>query len=868
MFKSHSPLNGLWVALFGAALLAGATAVADEHPAPLPIKISSDDDSPSAGSSFDRLFPPPPSDFLWWLLSTEGPTVSPEAEMRYVPYPSNGPPGETGPDGTWSMLPPPGYYGSAGIFDPVRDRMLVIGGAPPYGDGLIEVWSLSLSGANGWERIAVAGTPPPGRTYHTTIYDPLRDRVILFGGNTRYGAYWTALDDVWALNLSPQPTWSQLLPSGLTPGRRLASSAVYDPVRDRMLIYGGRSASYRDLGDVWQLALSSDPAWSLVLPTGSGPGERSGIGMVYDPANDRVVLTGGFRQYESGRSDVWALSLEPSPTWTLLAPGGGPSGHYDQRVLYDPDGKQLVAFVGYKFPYEFQGRSDIWSFPLGAASGWSRAAPGTAPVQRYAGVVTHDTNRRRLLMCMGWDHNATPYGGEAYTDAWAWSLEARSWEDISPTGTPPPQRMGHTATYDPIRGRMIVIGGYATGNRPYSAAPAGDVWALSLAAPNRWEKIVTQTALPPRTQHSAIYDSERDRIVVFGGTGYAPNTNTSIYLDDAWSLSLAGAPEWTRLTPAIPGPGPRMAHSAIYDPGRDRMVVYGGRGGNYFARFDDLWTLSFPGTPTWTRLAPGGDQPPGRLGHTATYDPVGNRMVVFGGQTTSSGGLGSNEVFALRLNGNPIWEAIAVAGPRGSPAGRLWHGATYDALRRRIIVMGGLGETYNYLRLNDIWQLSLQGQVEWIPLDTGPSGPRYRSSFGLIYDPVRDRAVQSAGNLNIPLFFDTWFLDFPPAQPGSVTPSVAGERNETRGETGTELTLEATCLGSGHVRVSGGLGREGAATVAVLDVAGRRIASRKVSSDREGFFVVDLGLSLPSGIYFIVLREGKRQVSTKTVALR
>jgi hypothetical protein len=34
---------------------------------------------------------------------------------------------------------------------------------------------------------------------------------------------------------------------------------------------------------------------------------------------------------------------------------------------------------------------------------------------------------------------------------------------------------------------------------------------------------------------------------------------------------------------------------------------------------------------TWLKLLPGGTPPTGRIDHTAIYDPVGNRMVVFGG---------------------------------------------------------------------------------------------------------------------------------------------------------------------------------------------------------------------------------------------
>ena len=89
------------------------------------------------------------------------------------------------------------------------------------------------------------------------------------------------------------------------------------------------------------------------------------------------------------------------------------------------------------------------------------------------------------------------------------------------------------------------------------------------AADGAWDVLV----VPARSGHSAIYDPVRDRMVVFGGysgTGY------TYFLNDVWVLSLAGMPAWTQLTPTGTPPSARYGHSAIYDPVRDRMVVFGG----------------------------------------------------------------------------------------------------------------------------------------------------------------------------------------------------------------------------------------------------------------------------------------------------
>jgi hypothetical protein len=122
-------------------------------------------------------------------------------------------------------------------------------------------------------------------------------------------------------------------------------------------------------------------------------------------------------------------------------------------------------------------------------------------------------------------------------------------------------------------------------------------------------------------------------MVVFGGLDLGLN-------NDVWALSLAGSPAWSALAPAGSPPSARYDHGAIYDPVRDRMVVFGGGGaGNY----KDVWALSLAGSTAWSALAPAANPPSAGSADPAIYDPVRDRMVVFGG-----GGSGSlDDVWAL-----------------------------------------------------------------------------------------------------------------------------------------------------------------------------------------------------------------------------
>ncbi len=110
---------------------------------------------------------------------------------------------------------------------------------------------------------------------------------------------------------------------------------------------------------------------------------------------------------------------------------------------------------------------------------------------------------------------------------------------------------------------MLVFGGRDPGNR-------NDLWALSLAGPPAWTLVNAAGAPPsPRYQHTAIYDADRRRMVVFGGTP----------LGDSWALDLAdplGTVSWELLQVVGTPPGGRLNHTAIYDESARRMVVFGG----------------------------------------------------------------------------------------------------------------------------------------------------------------------------------------------------------------------------------------------------------------------------------------------------
>jgi hypothetical protein len=325
------------------------------------------------------------------------------------------------------------------------------------------------------------------------------------------------------LRAAGTPVWTQLTPSGTPPRTRGGQSAIYDPARNRMVVFGGdQGSSSSSFNDVWALSLADAPAWTQLTPSGTPPNVQGGQSAIYDSVRDRMVVFGGL----SGLyycNDVWALSLAGTPAWTKLTPLGTlPSGRWEHSAIYDPVRDRMVVFGGHD----------------------------------DAGYVNN---------------------------VWVlWLAGTPAWTQLTPSGTPPSARSSHSAIYDPVRDRMVIFGGYVN-----SYSSFRDVWALSLAGTPAWTPLASSGTRPSsRYWHSSIYDPVRDRMVVFGG-----DEGWGSYLNDVWVLSLAGTPAWTQPTPSGTPPGVRERHSAIYDPVHDRMVVFGG--GPSWPYLNDVWALEW-----------------------------------------------------------------------------------------------------------------------------------------------------------------------------------------------------------------------------------------------------------------------------------
>jgi hypothetical protein len=199
----------------------------------------------------------------------------------------------------------------------------------------------------------------------------------------------------------------------------------------------------------------------------------------------------------------------------------------------------------------------------------------------------------------------------------------------------------------------------------------------------------------------------------------------------------AFAQSWTELSPSGTPPAARGGTTGVYDPTSNRMIVFGGRDGNG-NNLNDVWILadangagSHPSE--WGELIPNGaaGSPPARSGHSAVYDSVNNRMIIFGGCSANCAPV-LNDVWVLAnangMGGTPAWTELSSG---EGPAARTNAAVAYDEEYNELIVFGGQDGSANQCStFTDVWVLTTANGLGVPARMVGLSRPR-----GAIWSP-------------------------------------------------------------------------------------------------------------------------------------
>lgn len=302
------------------------------------------------------------------------------------------------------------------------------------------------------------------------------------------------------------------------------------------------------------------------------------------------------------------------------------------------------------------------------------------------------------------------------------------------------------ATYDPVRGRLVVVPGDVC-----ACGEAGGCEDVVERSDVLWR--VPDTVDPEGDGDPAMFSAPAaafmasiDATVLVGGG------QTWSYDGRSWKRVCSGGCEAN-------GPPPRVAHAVAYDPVRRVLVLFGGRAPGFGALQDDTW--EFDGA-SWRRVCTSttcaSAAPGARVGHAMAWDEENERVVLFGGETAD--GLGGDELWTWD-GSNWLPQCTDATCAATKPPGRSDHAMAYDPLRGVLVVHGGdsttavLGvdecgfESGQPLGLSDTWEFD---GAQW---SAGPSIDPGGFDLGwtghaLVWDAVRGKIVMVGGNDGAP----------------------------------------------------------------------------------------------------------------------
>lgn len=312
------------------------------------------------------------------------------------------------------------------------------------------------------------------------------------------------------------------------------------------------------------------------------------------------------------------------------------------------------------------------------------------------------------------------------------SQQQMSWTQVATAG--PSARYGHAMVYDSQRSRVVMFGGFDVS----SGVAVGDTW--------EWDG-VTWTHMgsagpSARQSHAMAYDSQRGRTVLFGGFAGAS------YLADTW--------EWDGFNwlPQIlaSGPSVRSGHKMAYDAQRARVVMVGVP--SPFNGYGDTWEWN---GIVWLQAATNGPSPRSRS--ALAYSGSQGKVTLFGGYALG----GSNTELGDTWEWSGYWSQRLVSGPSARSAS----GFADDSARGKTVLFGGVFFTnYNANYLGDTWEWN---GSNWSQVAV--AGPAARNGHAMAYDSRRGRTVLFGGSGSGGSFGDTW--EFGQAPPVSVVATTS-----------------------------------------------------------------------------------------------
>jgi hypothetical protein len=301
------------------------------------------------------------------------------------------------------------------------------------------------------------------------------------------------------------------------PSSRYGAAVVYDPAENLVLLFGGGTipvaGGLNATSDTWVL---QNGAWvNLTATLPISPPARADASIAYDPVDHYVVMFGGIVSGVGNPAnnpplnDTWVFQ---NMQWTRLVTLVAPSARRGAAMVWDEADGYVVLFGG-ELQYATRYANDTWTFRAGV---WTQmTTTGPVPPARSDAAISDDVPDAYVLLFGGWN------GVNRFGDTWTYA--GGTWTELTPPASPSPRVMGNGGmVYDPALGESILFGG------EFRSTFFSDTWGFSGGA---WINLTS--TLPPsppgRYGGELAFLPSDDLVLLFGGEPYWPQT-----LNDSW----------------------------------------------------------------------------------------------------------------------------------------------------------------------------------------------------------------------------------------------------------------------------------------------------------------------------------------------
>jgi len=256
-----------------------------------------------------------------------------------------------------------------------------------------DVWRLAPGLPPAWSHIDGTADGPANFNCFARAYDSRRLRWILFGSAGIDPSSRTI--EAWSLTVGVQPRWSKLAFEGALPDRLAGACIAYDPLRDRIVTFGGGTG--QGSTDVNVLELAGTPRWRSIANLGAVPHSRSSASLTFDAPRDRCLMFGGITLRETltepvitTYDDAWSLRVGATATWDSVRATGSRRGQFNPFAFFDPARSALGIIGGQTWVPGTEGQ-DLHELLFGeitAWDSWQGRSPSAPPGTRLGGYIS------------------------------------------------------------------------------------------------------------------------------------------------------------------------------------------------------------------------------------------------------------------------------------------------------------------------------------------------------------------------------------------------------------------------------------------------------------------------------------------------